>query len=81
MLDVVSEEDPSEEFVPDEEAMAMDDEPVLLEEARMELKRKRPQHFDRQQQIELVLAAQELSEVGDHELSPTESDREEDHAV
>jgi hypothetical protein len=28
-----------------------------------------------------VLAAQELSEFGDHELSPTESDDEEDHGV
>ncbi len=31
--------------------------------------------------MELVLAAQELSEFGDHELSPTESDDEEDHAI
>ncbi len=29
----------------------------------------------------MVLAAQELSKLGDHELSPTESDDEEDHGV
>ncbi len=29
----------------------------------------------------MVLAAQELSELGDHELSPTESNDEEDHGV
>jgi hypothetical protein len=81
MLDIVSEEEPSKESVPDEEAMAVDDEPVLLKEARIVPKRKRPQHFDRRQQMELVLAVQELSEVGDHELSPAEFDREEDHAV
>jgi hypothetical protein len=32
MLDVASEEDPSEELVPDEEAMSMGDEPVQHEE-------------------------------------------------
>jgi hypothetical protein len=47
----------------------------------MVLKRRRPQYFDKQQQLELVLAAQELSEFGDHDLSPTGSDDEEDHGV
>jgi hypothetical protein len=47
----------------------------------MVLKRRRPQYFDKRQQLDLVLAAQELSELGDHELSPTESDDEEDHGV
>jgi hypothetical protein len=44
-------------------------------------KRRRPQYFDKRQQLDLVLAAQELSEFGDHELSPTESDEEEDYGV
>jgi hypothetical protein len=47
----------------------------------MVLKRRRPQYFDKRQQLDLVLAAQELSELGDHELSLTESDDEEDHGV
>jgi hypothetical protein len=47
----------------------------------MVLKRRRPQYFDKRQQLDLVLAAQELSEFGDHELSPTRPDDEEDHGV
>jgi hypothetical protein len=40
-----------------------------------------PHYFDKRQQLELVLAAQELSEFGDRELSPIESEDEEDHEV
>jgi hypothetical protein len=47
----------------------------------MVLKRRRPQYFDKRQQLDLVLAAQELSEFGDHELNPTRPDDEEDHGV
>ncbi|CAM6006466.1 unnamed protein product [Sphagnum balticum] len=35
----------------------------------------------RRQQLELVLAAQELSEFGDPKLNPTELDEEEDQGV
>jgi hypothetical protein len=42
MLDIALEEDPSEESVPDEEAIAMDDEPVQHEEVQMVMKRRRP---------------------------------------
>jgi len=45
------------------------------------LKRIMPHYFDKRQQLELVLAAQELFEFGDRELSPTESEDEEDHEV
>jgi len=34
--------------------------------------------LDKQQQLELVLAAQEMSELGDPSLSPTKSNNEED---
>ncbi len=81
MLDVASEENPSEQSVPDEEAMSMSDGLVQHEEMRSVLKRRRPQYFDKQQQLELILAAQELSEFGDHELDPTGFDDEEDHGV
>ncbi len=47
----------------------------------MALKRRMPHYFDKRQQLELVLVAQELSEFGDHELSPIESGDEEDHEV
>jgi hypothetical protein len=81
MLDVASEENPSEQSVPDEEAMSLSDGPLQHEEMRPILKRRRPQYFDKQQQLELVLAAQELSEFGDHELDPTGSNDEEDHGA
>jgi hypothetical protein len=81
MLDIASAEDLSEELIPGEEAVSTSDEPVQHEGARMVLKRRRPQYFDKRQQLDLVLAAQELSELGDHELSPTESNDEEDHGV
>jgi len=81
MFDVASAEDLSEELIPGEEAVSTGDEPVQYEGARMVLKRRRPQYFDKRQQLDLVLAAQELSELGDHELSPIESDDEEDHGV
>jgi hypothetical protein len=81
MLDVASAEDLSGELIPGEEAVSTGDEPVQHEGARMVLKRRRPQYFDKRQQLDLVLVAQELSELGDHELSPTESDEEEDHGV
>ncbi len=41
---------------------------------RMVVKRRRPQYFDKRQQLDLVLEARELVEFRDHELSPTESD-------
>jgi hypothetical protein len=81
MLDVASAEDLSGELIPGEEAVSTGDEPVQHEGARMVLKRRRPQYFDKRQQLDLVLVAQELSELGDHELSPTEFDDEEDHGV
>jgi len=45
------------------------------------LKRKRPLHFDKWQQLDLILEAQELAEFGDQELSLTESDEEEDQEL
>jgi len=68
MLDVTSGEDLSKELIPGEEAVSTGDEPVQHEGARMVLKRRRPQYFDKRQQLDLVLAAQELSELGNHEL-------------
>jgi hypothetical protein len=46
-------------------------------DGKQALKREITRYYDRQQQLELVLAAKELSEFGDHELSHTESDEEE----
>jgi hypothetical protein len=41
------------------------------------LKRKKSHYYDKQQQLELVLAAQELFEFGEHDLISTDSDEEE----
>ncbi|CAK9859678.1 unnamed protein product [Sphagnum jensenii] len=45
------------------------------------IKRRRPQYFDRQQQLDLALAAQRLSELGDPDLNPTSSDDEDECEV
>jgi hypothetical protein len=81
MLDVTSTEDLSEEPFPEEGVVSAGDKPEQCRGVRAVLKRKVPQYFDKRQQLELVLAAQELSEFGDHELSPTQSEGEEDHEV
>ncbi|CAK9229861.1 unnamed protein product [Sphagnum troendelagicum] len=45
------------------------------------LKKERVQYYDRQQQLELALAAQELSESGVFKFSSIESNDEEDHEM
>jgi hypothetical protein len=81
MLGVESEEEDSEESVPDEEVAPAPDAPVQENEEQVTLKRRRPQYYDRRQQLELVLAAQELSEFGDPDVSPTELDEEEGYGA
>jgi len=81
MLDVATEEDLSEGSILGEEIMPTCDGPVQHDETRVVLKRRRLQYFDKRQQLDLVLAAQELSEFGDQELSPIEPEDEEDHRV
>ncbi len=81
MLGVESEEENSEESVLDEEVAPAPNAPVQENEEQVVLKRKRPQYYDRRQQLELVLAAQELSEFGDPDLSPTELDEEEGYGA
>ncbi len=48
---------------------------------RIVVKRRRPQYFDKRQQLDLILEAQELAEFGDQELSSTESNKEEDQEM
>jgi hypothetical protein len=81
MLEVHEEEEGSEESVPYEEVAPVPDAPVQESEERVALKWRRPQYYDRRQQLELALAAQELSEFGDPDLSPTELDEEEGYSV
>jgi len=49
MLGVESEEEDSEEFVPDEEVAPAPDVPVQENEEQVVLKRRRPQYYDRRQ--------------------------------
>jgi hypothetical protein len=81
MLNVASTEDLSEEPLPEEGAVSTRDKPEQCGGVRVTLKRRMPQYFDKRQQLELALAAQELFEFGDHELNPTQSEDEEDHEV
>jgi hypothetical protein len=52
------------------------DQNLRTTDGKQELKRKMPIYYDMQQQLELVLAAQDLFEFGDHRLGHTESDEE-----
>jgi hypothetical protein len=81
MLGVESEEEDSKESVPNEEVAPTPKAPVQENEEQVTLKRRRPQYYDRRQQLELVLAAQELSKFGDPDLSPTELDEEEGYGA
>jgi hypothetical protein len=78
MLDAATEESPSEGSTPAVEVISGRAEPVQHKEVPVAVKRKRPQYLNKQQQLELVLAAQEMSKLGDPNLSPTDSEDEED---
>jgi hypothetical protein len=64
--------------VPYEAKIAKESELMQDEDVRVVLKRRRPQCYDRQQQLELVLEAQQLFESGEHDLVPTGSDEEDE---
>jgi hypothetical protein len=81
MVDVVSEEEQPKELVPGGVEIANGNEFVQDEGEGMVLKRRKPQYFDKRQQLDLVLATQELAEYGDPELSTTKSNDEEDREV
>ncbi len=55
VVDIVSEEDQPKELVPCEAEVAKGGELVQDDDVGMVLKRKRPQYYDRQQQLELAL--------------------------
>jgi len=78
MVDVVSEEDQAKEFEPYEAEIARKSESVQDEDVRVVLKRRRPQCYDRQEQLELVLAAQQLFKYGECDLAAAGSDEEDE---
>jgi hypothetical protein len=75
MLDVVTEINQDEEtnsLMEDVEAVDNEENQNLgPADGKQALKREITRYYDRQQQLELVLAAQELFEFGDHELGHT----------
>jgi hypothetical protein len=81
MLDVVTEMNQDEEtnsFMEDVEAADNEENQNLGPvDGRQALKKEMTRYYDRQQQLELVLAAQELSGFGEHELGHMESGEEE----
>jgi hypothetical protein len=80
MLDFVTEINQDEEtnsFMEEVRAAGNgEDQNLKIVDGKQGLKRKIPRYYDMQQQLELVLATQELSEFGDLKLGHTEFDEE-----
>jgi hypothetical protein len=76
MVDVILEEDQLKELVPHEVEVAKGGEILQDNNVRLVLKRKKPHYYDKQQQLEPVLAAQELFESGEHDSISTDFNEE-----
>jgi hypothetical protein len=81
VVDVVSGEEQPKEVVSGEAEATVGGALVQDDGERIVVKRRRPLHFDKRQQLDLILEAQELAEFRDQELNPTESDEEEDQEM
>ncbi len=78
VVDVVLEKEQPKELGPCEAEITKGGEPVQDNDVGVVLKRKRPQYYDRQQQLELALVAQQLFESGEHDLVPIDSNEEDE---
>jgi hypothetical protein len=78
VVDVISEEDQPMELVPYEAEITKGGELMKDDDVKVVQKRRRPQYYDKQQQLELVLAAQQLFESGEHDLVSTGPDEEDE---
>jgi hypothetical protein len=78
VVDVVLEEDQPKEPVPYEVRITRGGELMQDNDVRVVMKRRGPQYYNKQQQLELVLAAQQLFESGEHDLVSTGSDEEDE---
>jgi hypothetical protein len=76
VVDVVLKEDQPKDLVPHEAKNTKGGEIKQDNNVRMALKRRRPHYYDKQQKLELVLAAEKLFESGEHDLISTSSDEE-----
>jgi hypothetical protein len=81
LVDVVSEDDEPKELIPREAENKKGIGTVQNSVARLMLQRKRPHYYDKQQQLELVLAAQQLLEAGEHDFQSADLDEEEECEV
>jgi hypothetical protein len=71
MLDVVTTNDVDEEATPNVEVVgAAEDEDLEVADGKQTLQKGLIRYYNKRQQLELVLAAQELSELGDREVDP-----------
>jgi hypothetical protein len=82
MLDFVTTTNADEEATPNVEVVgAVEDEDLEAVDGKQTLQKGPLRYYGKRQRLELVLAAQELSEFGDHEVDPIGSGKEEDRGV
>jgi hypothetical protein len=82
MLNLVTETNADEEAAPNVEvAGAAEDEDLETTRGKQALQKGRLRYYGKQQQLKLVLAAQELSGLSHHEVNLTELGKEEDCGV
>jgi len=81
VIDVISEDDQPQELVLCEVKDKKGDETAQSSTVRMVLQRKRPHYYDKQQQLELVLATQRLLGAGEHDFQSADLDEEEECGV
>jgi len=82
MLDFVTATNADEEAAPNVEVVgAAEDEDLEAADGKQTLQKGPIRYYSKRQQLELVLAAQELFELGDREVDPTGSGKEEDRGV
>jgi len=78
MIDIVSKDDQPQEVISCEDGEKGKDATAQSSTAGMIRLRKRPHYYDKQQQLELVLVAQRLLEVGEHDFQSEDLDEEEE---
>jgi hypothetical protein len=78
MIDIMSEDDQPQEVILCEDGEKGKDATAQSNTTGMTRLRKRPHYYDKQQQLELVLVAQRLLEVGEHDFQSEDLDEEEE---
>jgi hypothetical protein len=78
MVDIVSEDDQPQGLVPQEVEGRKENGTVQSNVTKLVLQRKRPCYYDKQQQLELVLAAQRLLEASEQNSQSADLEEEEE---